>query len=114
MLPQQANGEAFEPGNIVCRMAVAKPAFVFPERHVETPMQCVFNSPVAADGRGKSLDSEPKRANEYTRITCFHVTLFADVSSGERLYRISGEGLVGWNLLIPANQAIRIRGSVRP
>ena len=36
------------------------------------------------------------------------------VSSGERLYRISGEGLVGWNLLIPANQAIRIRGSVRP
>jgi hypothetical protein len=36
------------------------------------------------------------------------------VSSGERLYRISGEGLVGWNLLIPANQAIRISGSVRP
>jgi hypothetical protein len=36
------------------------------------------------------------------------------VSSGERLYRISGEGLVGWNLLIPANQAIRISGWVRP
>jgi hypothetical protein len=36
------------------------------------------------------------------------------VSSGERLYRISGEGLFGWNLLIPANQAIRISGWVRP
>jgi hypothetical protein len=48
-----------------------------------------------------------------------HVSFLRDdkrpaVSSGERLYRISGEGLFGWNLLIPANQAIRISGWVRP
>ena len=57
-LLQQADGESFQPGNIIGGMTVSQPTLVFAKGHIEALVQSVFNSPVAANGTGKTFDTK--------------------------------------------------------
>jgi hypothetical protein len=65
-LLQQAKGEAFQPCQIVSRETVSQPAFILAECHIQTPMKCVLDRPVATHCTGEPFDTHANRTKEVT------------------------------------------------
>ncbi len=67
-LLQQADGEAFEPCQVVRFVPISDATFIFAERDVQAPVQRVFDLPVIAYGSSELFDTEFKGADEVTHV----------------------------------------------
>ncbi len=62
--PQERVGRAPQDGHVAGSMALAQAAFVFPEGHVQHPVQGVFDAPVPADVGQQGLGVRGTAGNE--------------------------------------------------
>src|SRR5262245_37425658 len=63
MLLQQRQREPVQPGEVLAQVPLAKPGLVLAERHVETPVTAILDTPVPPNSPGESLDVRRQAAD---------------------------------------------------